>query len=1004
MNTPIVLLLAATVALASTASLVAETPRTIDSPSAVELENASLKLTLSSRGAIERIENKLSSESLVFTSDQFVVEADGKHLSNEDAEITLIASQATFTYPSGITLTYTLEPACAFFRRQLTLSNASAVRLTKVTLGQSSFAEPVSEVVHYTTFIAAPTVEFLRQQRGGFFTGIENPFFQAESTTGSLALSYEPGLILQPHEGYTSEPQFVGVYRRNGVMVEDSGRMFRYNANGSGYKPLDRNEIRAMRAFALDYLAPTQDRFRSINYQFFHPLPLMPDAGWKKDYHLHALDVFAQIGGDMLIFRPLYRYTKPDERRAYWNVIPEDSGHPARQIVEHARAKNLGVGFYMGCAAHGKEGNAAGLPFRPEMTGWKKSDAEGRRATDNCLACDAYFDWWFTVQNNTIQRYGLAQWSWDPSLGSGMNCHDEGHGHIANRGGYKGWRRCIELMDRLKAANPGLFIQGFYGTKQFGLWGLKHVDQHEVLNEQTIIVSTHHHQISDDRQNADGLRFQNNWSMRFRFTPAVMGHSLTHRVGEGGFDPELVKAWDFEGWKYSVMSSLAVAGSVMPTILPSEADLVPGYVEFYSQWMKWAKDNFASVNATEPFGEQVQPGSVDGYSRIIGDRGFIFLFNGNPRSSEITFEIGDEINLQAIGTYVLRQLYPTEQTQPIADANGRSRFARGEKARIIVPANDLYLFELRRVGAESQAIPLPSAKDPRELDDWKLTDGTAFTFPNVTTQRNLTLTTSFMLPADLRVSLEAAKPKNHAEMAGKIAAWQESKELSYSYHNFIGCRPDRLWLVVPFLVPTACEASFNGRKLVMHTDRGSGFLFADISEWAKPGLANEMSLEIPALAPQAFLGPYLMYPRGSVSGPLPQQRVVYRSALVPALPQRYRPSTAPKITAAGMVSRVTRTEPAELRVTLDLPPEKVARVMFLESGFKWMGQHPLKFDPTLERWTARVTPGERDAIQESEHIHVWAEGTDGARSDYTPVRVEWDFTVSSSAQTQPALP
>ena len=71
------------------------------------------------------------------------------------------------------------------------------------------------------------------------------------------------------------------------------------------------------------------------------------------------------------------------------------------------------------------------------------------------------------------------------------------------------------------------------------------MDQHEVLNEQSIIVSTRHHQISDDRQNADGLRFQNNWSMRFRFTPAVTGHALTHRVSEGNFDPELIKAWDY---------------------------------------------------------------------------------------------------------------------------------------------------------------------------------------------------------------------------------------------------------------------------------------------------------------------------------------------------------------------------------------------------------------------------------------------------------------------------
>jgi hypothetical protein len=73
-----------------------------------------------------------------------------------------------------------------------------------------------------------------------------------------VTLSIAPGLILKAGEGYTSESQFIGVYRKSGVMVADSGREFRYNANGSGYKPLDRNETRAMRAFALDYLDPAQ--------------------------------------------------------------------------------------------------------------------------------------------------------------------------------------------------------------------------------------------------------------------------------------------------------------------------------------------------------------------------------------------------------------------------------------------------------------------------------------------------------------------------------------------------------------------------------------------------------------------------------------------------------------------------------------------------------------------------------------------------------------------------
>ncbi|MHB8972466.1 MAG: hypothetical protein ACYC3X_21310 [Pirellulaceae bacterium] len=84
--------------------------------------------------------------------------------------------------------------------------------------------------------------------------------------------------------------------------------------------------------------------------------------------------------------------------------------------------------------------------------------------------------------------------------------------------------------------------------------------------------------------------------------------------------------------------------------------------------------------------------------------------------------------------------------------------------------------------------------------------------------------------------------------------------------------------------------------------------------------------------------------------------------------------------------------PAALRVTINLPPEQIKHVMYFESGFGWMGQHPLEYDRDLLCWTAMVQPGPRASIQENEAIYVWATGSDGLRSEYYPVKVGWDFT------------
>jgi hypothetical protein len=594
------------------------------------------------------------------------------------------------------------------------------------------------------------------------------------------------------------------------------------------------------------------------------------------------------------------------------------------------------------------------------------------------------------------------------------------------------------------------------------------VDQHEVLNEQSIIVSTRHHQISDDRQNADGLRFQNNWSMRFRFTPAVTGHALTHRVSEGNFDPELIKAWDYYGWQYGVMSALAVSGSVMPTILPYDTDMVPGFVEFYKKWQRWAKDTFEYVNYTEPFGEQVQPGAVDGYARIKGDHGFIFLFNGNPRSSVITFEVGDEINLQAQGDYQFAELYPSEKEKRVCDDNGKSVFALGDKTSMTVPANSCQLLELRRAVQPTQpllaglvgevtfakgrlaiagvagkagetaraCVRLPDpksvdavtvngveqkftrterevclevqfagAKYVRELDAWIQADGKPFVFPYHAAQPELKLTTTFTLEADVRQLLEKAKPKNFTEMDATIAGWQtpESKRnASYSYHNFICERPSRLWLIVPFLSPTRVEVTLNGEKVEpLRWDDPSSSAFADLTDRVKYGGENSVTLSLKGMAPNQFMGPFLLYPAEAATDrlrptPDPTDRPIrYTRALVPAPQPRYRQGEGPKVIEAKMMDHVTLREAAELRVKLDLPPEKIRRVMFFESGFGWMGQHGLGFNKEAQSWTGTVTPGNRASIQENEYIYVWAEGTNGLRSEYYPVKVGWDFTANS---------
>ena len=1036
------------------------------------LANEKLKVIISNTGKLLSVENLLASEKYAFESDAFELDTDRGLLSNEDKKPAGVKKEKTciiYQFDYGrikVDLVYTLKGENGFIRRALRIVNKTPLRVKNLKMGRIKFSKPADESIHYMTFWMSPTVEFVRFEKGGMFTGIENPFYRADIDEKGVALSFEPGLILKAGQGYESEPQFIGVYRKSGIMIEDSARPFRYS-NGSGHIPIDRNESRAMRAFALDYLAPLQKTLLNINYQFFHPLPQMPRNDKDKWYFLKTIDTFSDIEGDTIIFKPLHPYRKPDSKTDYWNLLPEEKTATARQIADYAEKKGISYGFYMGCAAHGGEGNSAGLPFRPDKRSWKKMDAKGRRAPDNCIGDDEFYEWWFRVHDNTIKKYKLSNWSWDPSLGSAMNCYDEKHGHIAGKGAYKGWRRCIELTGRLKKSTPGLFIQGFYGTKHFGLWGLKHTDQHEVYNEQTACVCTHHTQISDDRQNADGLRFQNYWCMRFRFLPTVPGHALVHRMSEGGFDRELIKAWDFYGWRYSLMSALAISGSVMPAILPYESDLVPGYKEFYKKWTRWAKKNFQYVKYTEPFGQQVQAGSVDGYARIKGDHGFVFLFNGNPRPSEITFEVGDEINLQQKGDYEFVELYPSDKGKLVLDNHGVSVFTRGRKAAMTIPANSCKLLELKRAtradkpvligisgdarlankqllitgvkGKPGQACPIRlRLSDPgsvktikvngveqgfsvsvvggevkldvqfagdtyaRELDHWTRSDGSIFEFPYHDKQGSLKIKTKVRINKEVARLLEKAKPKNFAEMSRKIAAWQASGKGSYGYHNFTCSRPDRLWLIIPFTLQKVSDlkVSINSKDVgaMLRRDRNGNSFYVDVTDLINYAASNDIEFSVRSMDKNEFMGPFLMYPGEELTGEVlskpgnVSKRVVYTRPLIrPGLPRHIKGAKHPVITDARVTGNVTLRKSTQLRVKVDLPPEKIRTVTYSHSGFPWMGKVGLKYNKKLQCWVAGVRPGARWRIQESEYIYVWAVGRDGLHSDYYPVKVGWDF-------------
>lgn len=843
------------------------------------LRSRALEIEFLANGTIARIINHVAGETYVLSHDNFAITTSrgvftNRGLAPEAVETADGILSYRFRNPEEyvVSLRYRLAENGECIERWLEIDDLRApLDLLSIEIGWTFSDSAPDEVVDYATFWNTPTTAFLRWPRGGLFTDIENPFFRTKAESGSVSLRYEPSLILNPGDTYESDPHYLGVYARSGRMLSDHplptltiDRPLTRFRNPCGHIPLDWNEIQATRRFALAYLAPRLERFTCALYMYWYPIePLWkatnetnPEDAELEAKYKRVVENFAELGGDLIIFNPLFPYTRPSsDSSGYWNVAPENSS--AGHILALAQEKGIDCGFYMGVAAHGDQGNAAGLPFAEEKQHWKKTDLAGARSGENCIACREYGDWWFDVQRNTIARFNLKFWSWDPGPGNGSFCYSREHGHIPGKGSYKGWREATRLTGRLKEEFPELKLMAFYGRKEYGLWGLKHFDMHESYWEQTILAeATKHPDLHDDRINADGSRYQSWWNENFRFLPTAMNHALVHRIGENSYDSRLPKAWDMLGWRYALLSAIASSGAAVACILPENLNDVPEFVAFYKQWLGWAREHFDYVRYQVSLGDQVRPGGVDIYARIRRDHGFVFLCNPAPRPARVEIALDATLGLQVQGSFTLRELHPASDRLYFDLLHQRGIFTTGDAVSINVPAYEVCLFELERFSAarlplifgatgrvetslekialeemlgqpgesvelmmltekeqEAPAVTLNSTGVswttagsyrralmrfagkalPRALDSWRLPDGKRFTFPFHEAADTLDLETEVFFDASIKALLARNTPTNLAEYQHLLEEWRQTLP-----HSFAWARPDRLWFVLPF--------------------------------------------------------------------------------------------------------------------------------------------------------------------------------------------------------------
>jgi len=893
---------------------------------------------------------------LVYTDCEVYVFSEMKCIENGD-EYIFKTDTAEFT------IRYKMVEGTSFMVRSIIARFNADTTLMKIAVK----IPDAEEKFMYETFYNASAAVFSRNGKIGFCCGFENPFCKLKDNF----LFFEPYIVLEKDKCFESDLNFYGVYELCGEQIRPqlnrsqiyiNGRNHPRYRNPSEGRNLYFSEIYEFGKYTSDYFECDKKEFKFMTYDFFGNLPQRPQNDEEYRIYIEHIDAVSDIGCDTILLNPLFPNKIPDENEnSYWELFPENTY--AEKILKYAREKGLKVGVYTGTAGNGEYGNSPMISFADNKK-WKKTDIAGNISQENCIADDSFLNWYIKVQINTIRKYNLDVWSWDPGPGNAFFCYSKEHGHLPGRGAYKGFRNSLKIMKELKDEFPDLYFQGFHGNKEYGLWGFKYIDQHEAFWENEVyVMNPVFDDLSVDRVTADNIRQQATWNYYFRFMPMTLNHGIAHRMIQsnwmGLINLDLI--FDYIGWKYALLSSVAYGGPITLTIVPRNCKKIKEYVEFYNKWITFAKGIFEYSKYTIPFGSQVGCG-VDAVSKIKNNNGYIFMFNPFPKNLEFEVNFDKRIGFEDNG-----ELYHADMIYPYKKKMETVNY--GDCLQTIVPSYECIII---KVSAEESIIRNDDTKIelPRVLR--KMGDG-GYVFYAHKEIREL-------LNENIIDEKAILVQKEYSEKFGRI--------------NSCWSRPDRLWIFVKADNPAPdAQIAVNGKKVNWRQDFLShnelcvkNMIFGDISDVIVWENDNQITLD-------GFdeSDVYLHYPkRNNEKIPSYGEKYEEQDYYAPIIDDEI------EILSASVNDNNIITQCSEniLSVEVNMPFDKLEGVYASVPISIGDTDNELKRDMVLEYkdgiWSKKFKSGERiHLIIDDYKISIWAVTKDKKESKSYHLSIEW---------------
>lgn len=652
-------------------------------------DGALVRLALAGGGQIE-----LAGESGSITIDGKTLAVPG--LKRLDEQTT--PDSVTFIYDAGegrrLRVVYELKPAWHFIAKRLVLIlpagqevkldavEAMRAQLTAAVAGEHKIADGSRGV-----FLRLADGQAGTEPRFGAFLVLQNPFMKWQRKDKHISMAYLPEMAWRADWGpFESDRACIGLHTMSGVRLPLRGPgEWKYVADPAkafeGKPALDWAETDSLTRCVQAFVIRPPARSVRVHIPWCendYQIDLATPEG--RTEYKRIIDQAAAVGCQHVLFTPensavAQRKDNADAwgwenclwlglgqkiRRGEWDPAKDPIPPTVQEMLDYAKSKNVQLMAY----AY----PSLGFKQNPEWTQWCQGKTGGYVGADTGVRS---FQDWFVGQLVAFQkRTGISGYSFDHWW-----IAYEAKDKLTPTSKYAQWYGCRRILEELRRLVPEVVIDGRQQYQWFGPWTwLAGTYPHPTTNDEQPGSFQNFPDLHFDRCSGDRQRWASWYYRMEQFTPLdlVPGY-MTHQTPRNDAKDQCIRGqafrtrdWDLLGWRYSVLSSIGTAPfNHVVDMLPArdEAEFKnfsPEDQRWLRGWMDWTDRNAQVLRRLRPIIGPPMLGRVDGTAAVLGDRGFVFLFNPNYRELAASFALDATIGLAEGGPFMLRELYPRQ--------------------------------------------------------------------------------------------------------------------------------------------------------------------------------------------------------------------------------------------------------------------------------------------------------------------------------------------------------